>query len=77
MPGVRGTVVVSWGDEKHTIGRPDGRATIGWNGANQRLGRFIDGALSCSHVREGSLVMAQDPQGFARAAACRGATRKK
>lgn len=38
------------------------------------MGQFIDGALSCSHVREGSLVMAQDSQGFARTAACRGAT---
>lgn len=75
-PGVRGTVVVSWADEKDTIGGPDGRATIGWDGANQRMGQFIDGALSCSHVREGSLVMAQDSQGFARTAACRGATRR-
>lgn len=40
------------------------------------MGQFIDGALSCSHVREGSLVMAQDSQGFARTAACRGATRR-
>lgn len=76
VPGVRGTVVVSWGDEKDTMGCPEGRATIGWIGANQRLGQLIDGAFSCSHVREGSLVMAQDPQGFARAAACRGATRR-
>lgn len=76
VPGVRGTVVVSRADEKDTIGGPDGRATIGWKGANQRMGQFIDGALSCSHVREGSLVMAQDSQGFARTAACRGATRR-
>lgn len=74
VPGVRGTVVVSWADEKDTIGGPDGRATIGWDRANQRMGQFIDGASSCSHVREGSLVMAQDSQGFARTAACRGAT---
>lgn len=55
VPGVCGTVVVSLEDEKDTIGRSEGRATIGWNGANHRLGQLLTAHCHAAmFVREAS-----------------------